>query len=571
MDPRASMISPAHQPDWIEAVEGLLQLSEGWVDDRLRRDIRELKSKAQQEKFYLVMVGSFKRGKSSLINAMLGVQLAPVAVVPLTALITLFEYADEPFAEVHFLHQPPRRISLDEISAYVTEAGNPENTRQVAYVRIGYPSPLLRNMSIVDTPGIGSAFEHNTQTTLSFVPKIDAAVFVLSADTPISKADLGFLQTLNEQVPRICFVLNKADLLTEDELQAMLQYNRSQVAAVMGETTAMSWDVVSCKANETRYPASAFTHRLLQMVDKEKSHILQQSLRRQYRLLHNQVTMQLKLQKETLLMPVNELEEKQRQLQQALSLMQQQKAEFETLISSRIKYIQQQVDEAVQQTTRQWRTRLHKIYQEEKLHTWREMHSMGIRRYQEQQAHAIIQAFQEMKAALEQTTRAQFRELLETYASRSQSFLHELTHHLHALLGVDFHLIIEKFDLDVYTSFYFDYGKGLTVAYILPSMWTRWFPNRFTIGGYMKRLHAHAQQLLTINGSAIIYDLQYKIQESFRKFHYDLDQHLQQLLLRIQQIIADTLLRRAEQTSDIAGRIDAIDQRLQQLALWENI
>lgn len=555
--------------NWIAAIDQLHLLAEGWIDEPLMREIDALRQKAAEERFYLVMVGSFKRGKSSLINAMLGVHLAPVAVVPLTALITLFEYADEPFAEVHFTHNPPRSIALSEIAEYVTEEKNPQNIRQVAYVRIGYPAPLLREMSIVDTPGIGSAFEHNTQTTLSFVPKIDAALFVLSADTPVSKADLEFLQALHAHVPQILFVLNKADLLQENELMEILRYNQKQIHATLHAENDFSWHVVSCKDSSAKYPVDTLVAYLEQLIRSSKKQILEKSLQNQYRLLFHQVSMQLHLQQEALLMPMQELEHKQQQLVQSLTLMQSRREEFESLVNSRIKWIQQQVDETMQKLTRHLREQLQQTYLQQPQHTWQLMQKTGIALFQEQQTHQLIEAFQAAKLQLEQTTREQFRELLETYASRSQTFLHELTQHLKSLLGIDFHLIADRFDLNVYTAFYFDYGKGMAVEYIYPGFWIK-LSGSWAIKRYLRKLYNHYQQLLTTNASAIIYDLQYKIQESFRKFHYDLHQHLQLLVGRIQQIIEDTIKHRKAHSGLVQERLMAIEQRLQALSAWEN-
>ncbi|MCL6525004.1 MAG: dynamin family protein [Thermoflavifilum sp.] len=552
----------------ITAIDQLYHLAEGWVDESLLHELHALKQKAQEQRFYLVMVGSFKRGKSSLINAMLGAQLAPVAVVPLTALITLFEYANEAYAKVHFLHQPPQSISFSQIDEYVTEEKNPQNIKQVAYVEVGYPAELLRGMSIVDTPGIGSIFEHNTQTTISFIPKIDAALFVLSADTPISKVDLEFLQALYQQVPKILFVLNKADLLPDDELQKMLQYNRRQVELAIGKQNFI-WEVVSSKQADGKYAIHSLIQQLHRLLQEEKSQIIEKSLQNQYRLLHHQIAMQLRLQKETLLMPVAELEKKQQQLEQSLLRMQNQKAEFESLVNGRIKSIQQQVDKSIQSLTQQWREQLQQKYIYQADHTWTEILQQGMVTYQEQQTYALIQSLEQVKKTLEQNTREQFRELLEEYASRSQSFLQELTQYLHSLLGIDFHLIANRFDLDVYTSFYFDYGKGLSVQYLSSPFWIKWLPANLRKKYYLRKLYDHYQQLITINASGMIYDLQYKIQESFRKFNYDLHEHLHQLIHRIQEIIQETWTHRAQSASHIQDRVDALETRLVQLSQHE--
>jgi predicted GTPase len=75
---------------------------------------------------------------------------------------------------------------------YVSEEFNPKNAKQVKYIRVFSNSAILENLILVDTPGVGSVFTHNSDTTFDFLPKIDAALFVLSADLPISKTTRSF-------------------------------------------------------------------------------------------------------------------------------------------------------------------------------------------------------------------------------------------------------------------------------------------------------------------------------------------------------------------------------------------
>src|SRR5438093_3887298 len=91
-------------------------------DTATLKECEELNIKLQQQKLYIVIVGLFKRGKSSVINALLEKHLAPVGVTPLTALITLFEYdANRSYAKIFFLDDRIEEIGIDEVSKYVSE------------------------------------------------------------------------------------------------------------------------------------------------------------------------------------------------------------------------------------------------------------------------------------------------------------------------------------------------------------------------------------------------------------------------------------------------------------------
>lgn len=166
-------------------INSLRQLAANIARTEYFDELDELELKLKQEKLYLVVVGLFKRGKSSVINAILGKPLAPVAVTPVTAIITLFEYnTQNSYAAIRYKDGRIEERQIDEVGGYVNEDENPANEKQVQVVTIFDNAPILKLVSLVDTPGIGSSFEHNTATTLQFIPKIDAALFLLSADMP---------------------------------------------------------------------------------------------------------------------------------------------------------------------------------------------------------------------------------------------------------------------------------------------------------------------------------------------------------------------------------------------------
>ncbi|MHB9145114.1 MAG: dynamin family protein [Symbiobacteriia bacterium] len=176
------------------------------------RRFRDLQSRLTSGTFSLAVLGQFKRGKSSLINALLGADVLPTALVPLTSIVTRVEHAAEPGCLVTFLNGEERPIPLADIGQYATEVANPHNEKRVREIFLRYPALLLTSgLRVIDTPGIGSIYEHNTQETLSFLPNVDAALFVLSVDPPVTKAETDFLQEARDYAGKILFVLNKVD------------------------------------------------------------------------------------------------------------------------------------------------------------------------------------------------------------------------------------------------------------------------------------------------------------------------------------------------------------------------
>jgi len=177
----------------------------------------------------VAMVGEFKRGKSSLVNALLERDVLPVGVLPLTAVPTILERGEEgctvEFADGHAEPHP-----LPALTGFVTEAQNPGNRLGVARVTARLHAPLLDDgVRLVDTPGVGSVHEHNTAAAGAYLPSLDAAVLVTSADPPISKAERSFLERVARHAVRLFVVLNKADYLAEADLATTVAFTERVV------------------------------------------------------------------------------------------------------------------------------------------------------------------------------------------------------------------------------------------------------------------------------------------------------------------------------------------------------
>ena len=87
---------------------------------------------------------------------------------------------------------------------FVTEEGNPKNRLGVEEVEILHPAPILQHgVVLIDTPGVGSTFTHNTRSTLNFLPQCDAALFVVSADPPLTEVETEFLKVVKSKVERL--------------------------------------------------------------------------------------------------------------------------------------------------------------------------------------------------------------------------------------------------------------------------------------------------------------------------------------------------------------------------------
>lgn len=195
----------------------------------------------------MLVVGEAKRGKSTVVNALLGRRLLPTGVVPVTAVATTIAYGAAPTATVHYQGGRSEPVALERLSEFVT-TGNPGNVRSVDSVAVHVPASLLADgVELVDTPGTGSVHEHNTTAASAALTQMDAAVFVLSADPPVSAAERLWLRQVRDQAVRVFCVLNKADHLTTDELAQSVAFTRQVLAGELGADVTV-WPVSARRA-----------------------------------------------------------------------------------------------------------------------------------------------------------------------------------------------------------------------------------------------------------------------------------------------------------------------------------
>lgn len=189
----------------------------------------------------VAVFGRFKAGKSSFLNHLAGRTVLPIGVVPLTAVITRLRYGERERAEVQFLDGTAKAIPLADIGLYVGENENPKNLKQVAAVTVELPElKPFAPLQFVDTPGLGSAFAHNTEVALNWLPHVGAALVAVSSDAPLSERDLALLDDLRRHTPKIVLLMTKADLLTEAQRAEVREFVTAQLNRSSGPHSAPS-------------------------------------------------------------------------------------------------------------------------------------------------------------------------------------------------------------------------------------------------------------------------------------------------------------------------------------------
>jgi len=289
-----------------------------------------LRERLEEGRFHLAVLGQFKRGKSTLLNAFLGEALLPTSVVPLTAIPTFLQYSPEVRIRVSYLDDRPAKAFSGKspqdfitiLEGFVTEEGNPKNRLGVLQVDIFHPAAILRHgVVLIDTPGIGSTFTHNTEATLNFLPQCDAALFVVSADPPLTEVEAEFLKEVQSRVSRLFFIFNKVDYLNEREREAALGFfkrvlvERTQTGDdypifCVSARRALDSKLFDDAALWTESGLGEVEHHLMGFLVSEKANALREALGRKVRDVLENVVMRIRLGVRSLQMPLDDLEKR---------------------------------------------------------------------------------------------------------------------------------------------------------------------------------------------------------------------------------------------------------------------
>lgn len=193
--------------------------------------IRELFSRLAEDRFNLVVVGRFSRGKTSLMNAILGMERLPTGILPLTSVITRVTYGSSEKVEIEFARGGvPLEIPMERLHDYVTQRGNPGNRLDIRQALVALPAEILRRgFYFIDTPGLGSAISENTRTTEVFLPEADAILLVSGCDSPLTDEEVELIRRLARDQRKLFLIMNKQDPLTTEGRLELVQFIREQL------------------------------------------------------------------------------------------------------------------------------------------------------------------------------------------------------------------------------------------------------------------------------------------------------------------------------------------------------
>ena len=310
------------------------------------RDVRDTRlPKLDDERFSVVVLGEFNHGKSTFINALLGTPLLPTGITPTTALLAHVTHG--PRAAATTVSEDGDRTAIDaaSLAEHLTveglakadgngkgdakgdgkgkPGGKATKAAPIHHVEIAHPSPLLENrLTIVDTPGVNDINEQRADITYGYLPRADAAVFLLDATQILTASERQFLEEriLRSTRDRLIFVVAKADLLDEAELAETLRFARRHLATIVPEPAIFPVSAKRALAGDRAGSGlDAFVEALGATVANERRRLLLDNALADATRLSAFIRQSLAIHRRSLELPVPELEDRIARAQQRLS------------------------------------------------------------------------------------------------------------------------------------------------------------------------------------------------------------------------------------------------------------
>lgn len=294
----------------LEALGALVRATAGLLPSRVRSDLIDAQARTAESRFNLAVLGEFKRGKSTLVNALLGCDVLPTGVVPLTAVATVVRAGQCERLVVEYADGRTAERPVAELAEYVTEACNPGNRLGVELARIELDHELLRaGLELVDTPGIGSIHTHNTDTAYTFLPRIDAALAVLDAGQPLSEAERQLFADAGQRIPLLLVVLNKVDHLDPGDREEATDFVRSSLEELCG-SGGVELFAVSARHGDG---LTALRARLLELAMRERDSLLLRSVSAVGATVASSAARAARFEAQAIRLPLNELTSRARE------------------------------------------------------------------------------------------------------------------------------------------------------------------------------------------------------------------------------------------------------------------
>lgn len=564
--------------DYSQLKNGLLQcIDEILTVENVRGfPCEELKEKIRTNTFNLVVVGQFKRGKTSLINALLGTDILPVAVVPLTSIVTIMTYGEVLRIRVYFNDDRIAEIKPESLSDYVTEKGNPKNAKGVHEVVLTYPSAYLKDgVRLIDTPGVGSIYEHNTDVAYQYLPKSDAALFLLSVDQPMSKAELDFLNDVKEYSNKIFFLLNKADYLRENDLCESIEFSKNALCEAMDSpvklypiSARLALEGSMAKSDEMvkKSLLPIFTDELHKFLMEEKGNVLLLSTANNLLRMLSQAKLELGLELKSLTTPFEELQQKIRAFEDKKREIELVKHDFEILLEGETQrlakgMLEDDLQRIVRGLMHQEEAHLTEQFEQNKKLPLKELRSI----LEEAVVSHVKQSFITWRAIEDDRLAKAFEAICGRFITKINDTVDELLRFSSELFSVPFDTVKAEALWSVKSGFYYKFKEQPVGIAIIASTLTLALPKFIGDKMVLKKMKEYLQKVVTMQAAGIGYDFEQRLDKSKLDFRWEMCQKIDATIGGIASAIEKGMTQRSKGAQEVGARKQALAQTTEKL------
>jgi GTP-binding protein EngB required for normal cell division len=562
----ATQIGLSPHGDLADRLLKLAALAAELGSGQLSDEASELAARLAEGRFFVACVGQFKRGKSTLIGALIGEPLLPTGFVPVTAVPTVIRFGPAKSARVRSSNGAWLEISLHELEQYVSEEYNPENVKQVLGAEVFVPSPLLAaGMCLVDTPGLGSVFSGNTAATQAFIPHVDVALVVTGSDPPLAGEELALVENVGKHVGHLIVVLNKADKASDAERAAAVAFTRRLLQKRLHRPPEFVFEVSAAERLENRGPERDWpllVQTLQRLVHRSGGNLVHAAGTRGIQRLSQQLSAIVREERDALLRPVEVSERRIAAMNQTLLeasrsmrelgylFMAEQHRLSDFFLDRRKSFLAAALPGATQEFESLLRSAPHTL-------------GSAHRRYVMQQAQSMVRRHVVPWLQIEQREGdVQFRSVARRFAQMGNDFLAQLEKNGIPALGSLSHLLAPEPGLLVPSEFRF--REFIDIAQ--PSSPLRRLADIFLgLLGLRRYIDRDARWFLDwlfeVNSSRVQNDVLTRMEESRNR----LESEIRKLLHEVSRVTTQALSRARSAQAEGATAVDAALVRLDRL------
>jgi len=543
-------------------------------------NLRHLLQRLQEQRFHLAVLGQFKRGKSTLLNALLGEEALPVSVIPLTAIPTFIRAGDQRHARVIFNNGSSsiERAAAnaedlnDFLAQYVTEEANPANRLGVSQVEVLHPAPILREgVVLIDTPGIGSTHRHNTEATLNFIPQCDAALFVVSPDPPVTEVEIEFLKEVRSRISRVFYVLSKADYLGDSDKDTILAFLRSVlheqadvgIGVAILPVSARSGLEARLSGDQKEWAKSGMRDietLLLDFLIHEKESALAEAIARKASDLVGSVLLELHLSIQSLRMPLDELEGRLEMLKIRLAEADSQKTSEKDMLEGDRKRMGALLEEQAEQLRRKARKRFLLVAQDAldaQLNTDAAQSAM---------AEVIPTFFEHELGEMSRAFEGQVRDTLNRHRQRTDALIESIRKTAAELFDIPYQPLTSKEEFEVKRQPYWvTHHWPISLGVLPEGFWDRLLPYGMRKSRAVRRMRERIEVLVAENVENVRWPTLQNLMKSFREFGEALDVRLEEAVSATMGAIKAAYEKRKNQSAAVESETARLERDLAKL------